>query len=159
VNSLRAYQGLKRLTGAATILLFTASLVIGYLYLDKSNDLWTVALWSGVFAPVAVTMLILTFIATGQRTMGFGGPGRIRVLTALWIVGGIEIPWILAWLGANTMGNVWQHLYEASQPAPYLWAVRLLTWFVAFALASALAVFAMIMADIRISEGRGENSK
>jgi hypothetical protein len=154
VNTLGAYRGLKRLTTAATFLLFAVSLIVGYLYLDKANDLWSVAMWSGVCAPVAATLLILALLGLGWPAPGLGGstaPRRLRAPTALWLFIGIQVPWILAWLGADAAGHWWRHLHAGSQDTAYLSAVRLFAWLASYSIASALGVFATILLDTRFS--------
>jgi hypothetical protein len=162
VNTLGAYRGLKRLTTAATFLLFAVSLIVGYLYLDKATDLWAIAMWSGVCAPVAATLLILALLGLGWPAPGLGGSGaprRLRTPAALWIFIGVQVPWILAWLGADAAGVWWQHLHAASQGTPYLGAVRLIAWLVSYALASALGVLATFYVDAHFTERRGANLK
>ncbi len=162
MNTLGAYRGLKRLTSVATFLLFGVSLIVGYLYLDKTSDLWTIAKWSGICAPVVVTLLILALLGVGwwapvQRDSR--EPIKIRVPAALWVLIGIEIPWILAWLGADAMSSWWQHIYAAMPAAPYLWGVRLMSWLVTYALASALGVLVTILVDIRMAQRRATSPK
>jgi hypothetical protein len=158
VKTLGAYRGLKRLATAATFLLFAISLFVSYLYLDKANDLWTIAMWSGVCAPVAVTLLILAILGLGwpmPGTNSFGLPRQVRATTALWVFIGIQVPWILAWLGGDAAGHWWQHLYATSTDTPYLGIVRLIAWLASYALASALGVLATFFLDAHFAERRG----
>ncbi len=158
MSTLGAHRGLKRLMTAATFLLFAISLFVSYLYLDKANNLWTIAMWSGVCAPVVVTLLILATLGLGwpmPGRRGFGVPHQIRATTALWIFIGIQVPWILAWLGADAAGHWWQPLYATSTDAPYLAIIRLVAWLASYALASALGVLATFFLDTHFAERHG----
>lgn len=158
MNTLGAYRGLKRLTAAATFLLFAVSLFVSYLYLDKANNLWTIAMWSGVCAPVVVTLLIIAMLGLGWPMPGtgtVGAPRQIRATAALWVFIGVQIPWILAWLGADAAGHWWQHLYTTSTEAPYLGMMRLIAWLASYALASALGVLATFFLDAHFAERHG----
>jgi hypothetical protein len=155
VHTSRAYRGLKRLTSVATFFLFAASLIAGYLCLNDTIDIWPIAMWSAIGASVVATLFILGFLGSGWTMPAMGrsqGLDRISTPAAVWLLMGIEFPWILAWLAADTMGHWWQHGHGEGA-APYLWAVRLACWIVAYAIASALGVLATILVDIRMNEG------
>ena len=162
MNTLGAYRGLKRLTTAATFLLFIVSMIVGYLYLGQADDLWKIAMWSGVCAPVAVTLLFLALLGLGWPARGLGlpgTPGRIRALAALWILIAVQVPWILAWLGADIAGNWWQHLHAAASSVPYLGTIRLIAWLASYALASALGVLATFYVDSHFIQRHGAHPK
>jgi hypothetical protein len=162
VQTSRAYRGLKRLTSVATFLLFAASLIVGYLCLSATNDIWPIAMWSAIGASVVATLFILGFIGAGWSLPAMGGSrqfGRIAAPTAIWLLLGIEFPWILAWLAADIMGNWWQAGHSDGTTTPYLWAVRLTSWIAAYALASALGVLATILVDIRVNERTSAKQK
>ena len=154
MHTSRAYRGLKRLTSVATFLLFSASLIVGYLCLSATRDIWPIAMWSAIGASVVATLFILGFISAGwslpilaSRQLGpHAGP------TAIWLLLGIEFPWILAWLAADIMGHWWQQGHADTAATSYLWAIRLTSWIVAYAFASALGVLATILVDIRVNE-------
>ncbi len=151
----RAYRGLKRLTSGATFLLFVASLIVGYLCLSGTTDIWPIAMWSAIGASVVATLFILGFLSTGRAVPAMGrGSSFDRVTTpaAVWLLTGIEFPWILAWLAADIMGHWWQHGH-GDGAAAYLWAVRLSSWIAAYAIASALGVLATVLVDIRMNQG------
>ena len=162
MHTSRAYRGLKRLTSVATFSLFAASLIAGYLCLSDTIDIWPIAMWSAIGASVVATLFILGFLGSGWTLAAMGrsqGLDRISTPAAVWLLMGIEFPWILAWLAADTMGHWWQHGH-GEDAAPYLWAVRLTCWIVAYATASALGVLATVLVDIRMNEGhRGARPK
>lgn len=154
MHTSRAYRGLKRLTSAATFLLFAASLIVGYLCLSGTSDIWPIAMWSAIGASVAATLFILGFVGAGWTLPAMGrsqGLDRISTPATVWLLMGIEFPWILAWLAADIMGNWWQHGH-GDGAAPYIWAVHLSSWIVAYAIASALGVLATVLVDIRMNE-------
>ncbi len=162
MHTSRAYRGLKRLTSAATFLLFAASLIVGYLCLNGANDIWPIAMWSAIGASVVATLFILGFLGTGWSvpTMGAGpGLGRIGTPAAMWLLAGIEFPWILAWLAADIMGHWWQQGHAGAPAGTFLWVVRLTSWIVAYALSSALGVLATILLDIRLTGRQGTSRK
>jgi hypothetical protein len=146
----------------ATFSLFAASLIAGYLCLSDTIDIWPIAMWSAIGASVVATLFILGFLGSGWTLAAMGrsqGLDRISTPAAVWLLMGIEFPWILAWLAADTMGHWWQHGH-GEDAAPYLWAVRLTCWIVAYATASALGVLATVLVDIRMNEGhRGARPK
>jgi len=158
VHTSRAYRGLKRLTSAATFLLFAASLIVGYLCLSATSDIWPIAMWSAIGASVVATLFILGSLGAGWPLPAMAD-GRIATPAAAWLLLGIEFPWILAWLAADIMGHWWQHAHGDAAAMPYLLAVRLTSWIVAYALASALGVLATILVDIRASERHGAKQK
>ena len=158
VHTSRAYRGLKRLTSAATFLLFAASLIVGYLCLSATSDIWPIAMWSAIGASVVATLFILGSLGAGWPLPAMAD-GRIATPAAAWLLLGIEFPWILAWLAADIMGHWWLHAHGDTAATPYLWAVRLTSWIVAYALASALGVLATILVDIRVSERHGAKQK
>ena len=155
MHTSRAYRGLKRLTSVATFLLFAASLIVGYLCLSATSDIWPIAMWSAIGASVVATLFILGFIGAGWSLPAMAD-SRVAAPAAAWLLLGIEFPWILAWLAADIMGHWWQHGHGET---PYLWAVRLSSWIVAYALSSALGVLATILVDIRVSERHGAKQK
>ena len=162
VHTSRAYRGLKRLTSVATFLLFAASLIVGYLCLSATSNIWPIAMWSAIGASVVATLFILGFNGAGWTlpAMARGSQfGRIATPTAAWLLLGIEFPWILAWLAADIMGHWWQAGHGDAAATPYLWAVRLTSWIVAYSLASALGVLATILVDIRLGERHSARQK
>ena len=152
----RAYRGLKRLTSLATLFLFAASLIVGYLVLQDTIDIWPIAMWSAIGASVVATLFILGYLGAGWGALSHGG--TITAPAALWLLMGIEFPWILAWLAADITGHWWSQAHD-SGATPYIWAIRLSAWIAAYALASALGVLATILVDIRVNEREHLKSK
>lgn len=145
----RAYRGLKRLTSLATLLLFAASLIVGYLVLQDTSDIWPIAMWSAIGASVVATLFMLGYLGAGWGAPLHGG--TISTPAALWLLMGIEFPWILAWLAADIIGHWWSQAHDGGV-TPYIWPIRLSAWVAAYALASALGVLATILVDIRVNE-------
>ena len=160
MHTSRAYRGLKRLTSGATFLLFAASLIAGYICLSGTTDMWPIAMWSAIGASVVATVFILGFLSAGWTLPAIGrssGFDRMTTPAAVWLLMGIEFPWILAWLAADIMGHWWQHGH--GDAASYLWAVRLSCWIAAYAIASALGVLTTILVDIRMNHGHRAQQK
>lgn len=166
MSAVRAYRGLKRLASGATYLLFGASLIAGFFYVGDSHDYWTVAKWSGIGAPICATLATLCLCSTGWRLGIFGVDGglaapRLRFPTALWILLGIQLPWIAAWIGADAAGGWfqtwWQHGHPGVGPGLYIWGIRLLAGLVTYALASAIGVLITILVDMRVTSHAGRS--
>jgi len=76
---------------------------------------------------------------------------KLRFTGILWLLTGIILPWILAWLVADAIGgwftNWWRQAHSGGEPGAYLWAVWLIVIVATYVLASATGLMITLLVD------------
>lgn len=128
----------------ATIAIFAMG-VIAALTLQAGRNVWASITWAAVCSPifVAIAISILAPVERMGVTLGLSSASRLpqlRPTVVLWFVCAIALPWVIAWLSANVVGNWYEFGRQVQDTAAAwfsLWAVRLVTGVVTYSVASA----------------------
>jgi hypothetical protein len=126
----------------ATIAIFAMG-VAAALTLQTGRNVWASITWAAVCSPifVAIAICILAPVERMAVTLGLSSARRLpplRPTVVLWFVCAIALPWVIAWLSANVVGNWYEFGRQVQDSAStWLWAVRLATGVVTYSVASA----------------------
>jgi hypothetical protein len=148
------YRSFRRRVLLATAALFLLGLLAALL-LRHGQDLWTVLLWTAVCSPLLTALAIAIMLPLRRMAASLGlGDGsaelRLRPAAILWMMAGILLPWIAAWIAADRIGLWFMAGRWASDGGDaYLWVVRLLAGLVTYSLASAIGVLIAFLVDSR----------
>jgi hypothetical protein len=159
------YRKFRRHIILATTALFAIGLLAALL-LRTGGSVWVTATWAAICSPIVVVIGICLLAPIERMAVGLGlSRGgvlpRFRPTVVFWIISGIGLPWIAAWLMADLMGysfEVWWQAKGAGGTDFYLWTVRLATGIATYSLASALGLFLAYFFDHGMDDGAGQDS-
>jgi hypothetical protein len=159
------YRKFRRCVILATATLFAIGLLVALL-LRIGGSVWVTATWTAISSPIVVGIAIcmLAPIERMALNLGLSRAGvlpRIRPTAVFWIISGIGLPWIAAWLMADVMGNsfeIWWRAKSVGGADFYLWTVRLVARVATYSLACALGLFLAYFFDHSMEDGAGQDS-
>ena len=164
-GSLRANWGPGALIRAATLstgLLIGAGLDVEIFDAHVEALLWTFLKWTAIIVPLVVVLSIPRAPLPGWTWSSTAARSKPRILAVSWLLTGLILPWILAWLVADAAGrwftDWWTQAHQGGGPGIYLWGVWLLTGVITYTVASAVGVLTTFLIDQRLAafgNGRG----
>src|SRR6202158_5100408 len=88
------------------------------LLLRVGASLWVTATWAAICSPIVVVIGICLLAPIERMAVGLGlSRGgvlpRFRPTVVFWIISGIGLPWIAAWLAADLMGDSFDVWWQA----------------------------------------------
>jgi len=142
-----------------TGVLIGAGLDVAFFDANNKGAHWNVAEWTGIIAPLAVLLSIPKAPLPGWVWPSAERGSKLQISVIVWLLTGIILPWILAWLVADAAGNWftrgWAQAHMGGQPGVYLWAVCILAGIVTYAVSSAVGLLITLLVDEKLISNSG----
>lgn len=153
-------SGLTRVTTLATGLVIGAGLDVSFFDALDKGIYQNVVEWTGIIVPLVVVLSIPRAPLPGWVWPSAKRGSKLRISVILWLLAGIILPWILAWLVADAAGiwftSWWAQAHSGGEPGLYLWAIWPLAGVVTYTAASAIGVLITMVVDERLANKSGQ---
>jgi hypothetical protein len=153
---------LARAVTLATGLLIGAGLDVAFFGARTEGVYWNVVEWTTIAVPLVVVLSIPKAPLPGWVWPSAERGSKLRISVILWLLIGIILPWILAWLMADAAGgwftSWWAEAHKGGMPGIYLWAIWLLAGTITYTVASAIGVLITFLVDETLASRPGADS-